>query len=385
MKVKLLIASVFLFGTLAKAQEKVKTFEKGFELTILHDVEKPQVENQNISSTCWSFSSNSYLESELLRLGKEPVDLSEMFIVWNAYMDKADMYVRMHGNYNFGPGGAFHDVFYVTKKYGLMPEEAYPGLLKGEELPIHLEMDNMLKAMVDVVVDNPNRQLSPAWKGAVGGVLDAYLGEKKEDFEYKGQPQTPRQFADNLGINWDDYVEIGSFSHHPFYEKFIIEIPDNWMLDEVYNVPLSDLKAIMENALKNGYSFAWGADVSETGFSWKHGVAIVPENDWNKDEKAAKDSLLSKPIQNKVITQEYRQQEFDNYNTQDDHGMHITGMGEDENGNKYYIVKNSWGETNDAKGFLYASESYVLLKTIDIMVHKDAIPQSIKRKLINFK
>ena len=141
----------------------------------------------------------------------------------------------------------------------------------------------------------------------------------------------------------------------------------------------------MENALKNGYSFAWGADVSETGFSWKHGVAIVPENDWNKDEKAAKDSLLSKPIQNKVITQEYRQQEFDNYNTQDDHGMHITGMGEDENGNKYYIVKNSWGETNDAKGFLYASESYVLLKTIDIMVHKDAIPQSIKRKLINFK
>ena len=198
-------------------------------------------------------------------------------------------------------------------------------------------------------------------------------------------PQTPRLFADNLGINWDDYVEIGSFSHHPFYEKFIIEIPDNWMLDEIYNVPLSDLKAIMENALKNGYSFAWGADVSETGFSWKHGVAIVPENDWNKDEKAARDSLLSKPIQNKVITQEYRQQEFDNYNTQDDHGMHITGMGEDENGNKYYIVKNSWGETNDAKGFLYASESYVLLKTIDIMVHKDAIPQSIKRKLINFK
>jgi len=381
MKQTLYILLFIIISNSLIAQEKIRTFEKGFELKVLYDLEKPAIENQNISSTCWSFSSNSFLESELIRLGKEPVDISEMYIVWNTYMDKADMYVRMHGNYNFGPGGAFHDVFYVAKKYGLMPEEAYPGLLKGEELPVHLEMDDMLKAMVDVVVDNPNRKLSPAWKGAVGGVLDAYLGEKPENFNYKGKSQTPKDFANNLGINWDDYVEIGSFSHHPFYEKFIIEIPDNWMLDEVYNVPLADLKAIMENAIKNGYSFAWGADVSETGFSWKHGIAVVPENDWNKDEKAIKDSLLSNPIKNKLITQDYRQQEFDNYNTQDDHGMHITGMCEDANGTKYYTVKNSWGETNDTKGYLYATESYVLLKTIDIMVHKDAIPSQIKRRL----
>lgn len=368
-----------------RAQEKVMTYEKGFELEVLYDVDKSAVENQYRSSTCWSFSSNSFLESELLRMGKDPVDISEMFIVWNTYRDKAEKYVRMHGNFNFGPGGAFHDVFYVAKNYGLMPEEAYPGLLKGEEFPVHMEMDDMLKAMVDVVVKNPNRKLTNEWKGAVEGVLDAYLGEKPDKFDYKGKTVTPRQFADNLGVNWDDYVEIGSFTHHPFYEKFIIEIPDNWMLDEIYNVPLNELQEIMEYALSKGYSFAWGADVSERGFSWKHGVAIVPENDWNSDEKEIADSLLSNPVKNKVITQEYRQQEFDNYNTQDDHGMHITGLCKDENGTKYYIVKNSWGTKNDAEGFIYASEAYVLLKTIDIMVHKDAIPEKIKRRLVNLK
>lgn len=368
-----------------RAQEKVMTYEKGFELEVLYDVDKSAVENQYRSSTCWSFSSNSFLESELLRMGKDPVDISEMFIVWNTYRDKAEKYVRMHGNFNFGPGGAFHDVFYVAKNYGLMPEEAYPGLLKGEEFPVHMEMDDMLKAMVDVVVKNPNRKLTNEWKGAVEGVLDAYLGEKPDKFDYKGKTVTPRQFADNLGVNWDDYVEIGSFTHHPFYEKFIIEIPDNWMLDEIYNVPLNELQEIMEYALSKGYSFAWGADVSERGFSWKHGVAFVPENDWNSDEKEIADSLLSNPVKNKVITQEYRQQEFDNYNTQDDHGMHITGLCKDENGTKYYIVKNSWGTKNDAEGFIYASEAYVLLKTIDIMVHKDAIPEKIKRRLVNLK
>ena len=368
-----------------RAQEKVMTYEKGFELEVLYDVDKSAVENQYRSSTCWSFSSNSFLESELLRMGKDPVDISEMFIVWNTYRDKAEKYVRMHGNFNFGPGGAFHDVFYVAKNYGLMPEEAYPGLLKGEEFPVHMEMDDMLKAMVDVVVKNPNRKLTNEWKGAVEGVLDAYLGEKPDKFDYKGKTVTPRQFADNLGVNWDDYVEIGSFTHHPFYEKFIIEIPDNWMLDEIYNVPLNELQEIMEYALSKGYSFAWGADVSERGFSWKHGVAIVPENDRNSDEKEIADSLLSNPIKNREITQEYRQQEFDNYNTQDDHGMHITGLCKDENGTKYYIVKNSWGIKNDAEGFIYASEAYILLKTIDIMVHKDAIPEKIKRRLVNLK
>ncbi len=381
MKNILLVSLVALVALNSSAQEKVKTYEKGFELTITKDLEKSSVGNQYKSSTCWSFSSNSFFESEVLRLGNEPVDLAEMFIVWNTYMDKAIRYVRMHGETNFGPGGAFHDMSYVARNYGLMPELAYPGLLKGEEKPVHFEMDNMLKAMVDVVVKNPNKKLSSAWEGAIAGTLDSYLGEKPEKFSYNGKEYTSQEFAESIGINFDDYVEIGSYSHHPFYEEFIIEIPDNWMNDKIYNVPLEDLKNIMKNAVENGYSFAWGADVSEKGFSWKHGVAVVPENDWNEDERKIQDSLLSMPITNKVITQEYRQQKFDNYETQDDHGMHITGMAKDEKGNKYYTIKNSWGETNDAKGYGYASESYMLLKTIDIMVHKDAVPKEIRKKL----
>lgn len=363
------------------AQTTIKTCEKGFELTILHDVEKTAVENQNMSSTCWSYSSNSFFESEMIRLGKEPIDLSEMFIVRQAYLAKADKYVRMHGNFQFAAGGAFHDVAYVGKNFGWMPESVYSGLLPNKELPYHNEMDHMLKAMLGVVVKAPNKELTPVWKNAVTNTIDAYLGQVPEKFEYKGKTYTPKTFVAATGLNLDDYVELGSYTHHPFYEKFIIEIPDNWMLSEIYNLPLEELMQTMRYAIEKGFSIAWGADVSEKGFSWKNGVAIVPENDWNKEEIKTADSLLQNPVANKTITQEYRQQEFDNYNTQDDHGMHITGLAKDKNNTLYYIVKNSWGESNEAKGFIYVSENYVALKTISIMVHKNAIPLTTKRRL----
>ena len=389
----ILLLSVSVF-----AQDKTDTLkqEEGYKFTTIVDLPATSIKDQYRSGTCWSFSTMSFLESEILRIRKDTVDLSEMYAVRLCYSDKATKYVRLHGSLNFGGGGAFHDVTYVLKKYGMVPESAYEGLDYGQDKHVHGELDEVLKDYVEGVVKNKNRELSTAWHNGFDGILDAYFGKIPEEFEVDGKKYTPQSYAsDVMGLNPDDYVEITSFTHHPFYTKFAIEIPDNWLWDEVYNVPLEDLKEIFHNALEKGYTIAWGADVSEKGFSFRKGIAIVPETDvkdmsdlerakWEKMTKSEKDKMLynfDHPVKEKVITQEMRQKAFDNYKTTDDHGMHITGMVKDQTGKVFYKVKNSWNTNNKYNGYFYASEPFVMLKTMDIMIHKDAIPKDIRKKL----
>jgi aminopeptidase C len=330
-----------------------------YEFTVVKELKITPVKNQSQSGTCWSFSGLGMVESELLRMGKEEVDLSEMFVVYTNYVDKAEKYVRLHGNGTFAGGGAFADVLYTMKHYGAVPEEAMRGLEYGENIHVHGELDALTKAYVDAVVKNPNRKLSPAWEKGFKGILSAYLGEIPANFTYKGKNYTPQSFAASLGFNADDYVSLTSFTHHPFYTEFAIEIPDNWRGEMSYNLPLDEFMQVFDNAIRNGYTVAWGSDVSEKGFT-RDGLAIVEE---------------------KNITQELRQAGFNNYETTDDHGMLIYGVATDQFGMKYYMVKNSWGETGKYKGHWYASEAFVKYKTINIVVHKNALPATIKAKL----
>lgn len=377
-----------------QAQDTIRNKENGgYIFEVVKDIEATDVKNQYRSGTCWSFSTLSFFESELKRMGKGDFDLSEMFIVRNTYSDKAKKYVRMNGFLNFGPGGAFHDVTYVIKNYGMVPEPVYAGLNYGTEKHTHNEMDHVLKAMVDAVIKNPNKTLTKAWHTAFDAALESYLGKVPAEFEYKGKRYTPKSYAAELGINPDDYVEISSYMHHPYYSKFILQVPDNWLNSSVYNVPLNELTEIMDNAIKNGYGIAWAADVSEKGFSFRNGLAIVPEDEdaikkKGKDNKHFSNAGSQKsgnqfdvPGPEKKITPELRQEAYDNYQTTDDHGMHITGIVKDQNGTEYYIVKNSWGTKNHNDGYFFASKAYVQYKTMDIMVHKDAIPKAIKKKL----
>lgn len=381
---KLWIAAALLLAASTQSQAQQVQNKKGgnFTFTINKSVDKTDVDNQNKTSTCWSFSSLSFFESELLRMGKGRVNLSEMFVVHKAYEEKADIYVRMHGDHTFSPGGAFHDVLNVWKNYGMMPQSAYAGLNYGEAKHAHGEMDELLSGMVKTVVKAPNGKISTSWKKAFDATLDAYLGEVPQTFEVNGAKYDAKLYAKSLGVNPDDYVFLTSFTHHPNYSKFVLEVPDNWAMGQVYNLPLNELAEVMDNAIQTGYSFAWAADVSEKGFSWKNGVAVVPEQKWEDMSKAEMDSVVTWPTKQLTITPELRQHAFDNYETQDDHGMHIVGMVKDQNGTKYYTVKNSWGtKSNDCDGYMYASESYVLYKTTCIMLHKNAIPKSILKKL----
>lgn len=358
--------------------------EKGFQFETLVDLEATPVKNQGRSGTCWSYATTGFVESEMLRMGKDPVDLSEMFTVRQVYVDKGEKYVRLHGYLNFAQGGALPDVMYVIDKYGAVPQEVYEGLDYGTEINNHGELEAVLKAQLDQVIKNKNGRITPVWKEAFNATVDAYLGEYPAEFKYKGKTYTPRSFADDyIGINPDDYVQLTSFNHHPMNEEVMIQVPDNWAWGKAYNVSLEDMMGALNNALDESFPVAWATDVSEKGFSLKNGVAIVPAKPYAKMSGEERAAMFDGPKEEMEITQENRQEAYDNYETQDDHGMLITGKVKDQAGNIYYIVKNSWGErANDFRaGYINASDAFVRYKTIGIMMHKDALPKKLAKKL----
>lgn len=395
MKYKLILTFFLFIGInqFSYAQKKEES-KKSYQFTIEKKLATTPVKNQHRSGTCWAHGTISFLESELLRLGKGEFDLSEMFIVNKNYHMRAEDYVRFHGSKRFSAGAEGWDVLNVIREFGIAPQENYSGNTIGETMPVHGEMDAVLKAYVDAVVKNRNKKLTPVWMKALDGILDAYLGEIPDTFTYNGTEYTPKSFVKNLDLNMDDYVTIGSYTHHPFYDSFIFEGPDNWSLGEIYNVPLDEMMNLIDSSIENGYSMAWVSDVSDKGFSHQKGVAVVPNTEvenmdnaeiskWenlSKDEKSTYG--LDYPVKEKVITQEIRQMAFDNYESTEDHLMHLVGTAKDQNGTKYYIIKNSWGtDRNEHGGFFYASEAWVKYKSLSIMLHKDAIPNEIAKKL----
>lgn len=356
--------------------------EDGFEFEVVIDLEATDVKNQGRSGTCWSYSSNSFLESEMMRQGNDPVDISEMHVVRMTYVDKAEKYVRLHGYLNFGQGGALPDVLYTMDKYGLVPQSVYEGLVIGEDVNMHGEMEAVLKGIIEGVKANKNGRISPVWRQTIDATLDAYLGEFPESFEWKGKSYTPRTFADEvIGLRADDYIQLTSFKHHPMHEKVVIQVPDNWTWWPSYNVSLDEMMATLDEALENGYSVAWAGDVSEKGFSVKNGVAIVPAVDYKDMSDEQRANMFNGPQGEMDITVDLRQKAYDNYETTDDHGMHITGVVKDQDGNKYYITKNSWGTKYGFDGYLYMSEAFVKYKTLSIMIHKDALPKQVSKNL----
>ena len=358
------------------------------------------IKNQNQAGTCWCYSSLAFIESELLRMGKGEYDFSEMFIVHNTYLERADKAVRTHGDVSFAQGGSFYDVIYGMEKFGLVPEaEMRPGVMYGMELSNHNELSAVSDAVVAAIAKGRHRslQVSPdgemLWKKSIEAIHDIYLGERPESFTYNGVEYTPKSFYESLGLNADDYVSLTSYTHHPFYESFALEIPDNWRWAESYNLPIDELMEVFDNAIMSGYTVAWGSDVSEKGFT-RMGTAVLPEENkgvdlqgsdmakWlNMSEAEKKNTPMPLPAAQKMCSQEERQLGYDNWQTTDDHGMLIYGIAKDKNGVEYYMVKNSWGEAGTYKGIWYASKAFVRYKTMNIIVHKDAIPAAIREKL----
>jgi len=378
----------------ANAQEMEA--DTAFIFETIAEVPATPVKDQHRSGTCWSFSGISFIESEVLRITDKETDLSEMFIVRNAYSEKALKYVRLHGSSNFGGGGQGHDVVNVIADYGIVPESVYAGLEIGEEKHNHGELDAVLKGFLDAVVKKRGGKLSPKWFEAYNAILDTYLGAIPSSFEIDGNKVTPMSYAESLAIHPDDYIEITSYSCYPFYQAVLLEIPDNWSDDLYYNLPLEDMIAVMDHALENGYSISWDGDVSDRGFSHRNGIAIMPEMDvdnlsgtererWEKltdTEKGKELYNFEKPGYEKDVDDAMRQEYFDNYSATDDHLMHLTGIVEDQHGTRYYITKNSWNDdSNDKGGYLYMSEPYVRLNTTAILIHKDALPKKIAEKL----
>lgn len=383
---------VILFAQQIWAQEAKP---EGLTFTRIVDLKATPVRDQYRAGTCWSYAGIAFLESELIRTNKGEIDLSELYIVRMTYEEKGIKYVRMHGELNFGGGGAFHDVTNMIKKHGIVPEEIYTGLNYGTDNHVHGELDEVLKAYLDAVIKNSNKTLTTAWLPGYRAILDAYLGPVPEKFNYQGKEYTPQSYAKSLGLNMDDYICITSYTHHPFNAPFMLEIQDNWAWDIVYNLPLNEMMQVLDYSLNNGYTVGWASDVSEKGFSFSNGVAIVPETNikamdglerakWeNFSTKDLQKELFSfsKQVPEKVITQENRQLAFDNYETTDDHGMQITGIAKDQFGTKYYLVKNSWNTNNPYDGYFHASETFVKYKTMNIMVNKKTLPKEISKKL----
>ena len=361
---------------------KSENSKESFIFTDVINIENTPVKSQGSSGTCWSYSANSFLESEMIRMGKEPVELSQIYTARNAYIEKGKNYVKMHGAITLGDGGALHDVINMYEKYGALPQSEYTGLHYGTKRNKFAEMATINQGLLEAVVKNPNGKLTPSWEKAYVAVLDSYLGEVPETFKYKGKEYTPQTFAKEVvGLNPDDYVEISSFKEYPYYSQFVLMVPDNWSLDLVYNVKMNDLTDIIDHALEEGYTVGWAGDVSEKGFSWKNGVAYIPAKEYSEMNPQEREAIFKGPQKEMEITEEMRQEAFDNYETQDDHGMHIVGLSKDQNGKEYYIIKNSWGATNDYQGYMYMTKNFVKYKTTAILLNKGGLPKKIAKKL----
>ena len=392
---KCITCSMVLFASFSAMYGQEGQEEEGYQFTTVKEVKITPVKNQNRTGTCWSFSGVGLIEAELLRTGKGEYNLSEMFIANHSYKDKADKFVRLHGKLNFAQGGSFADVIYVFKHYGAVPGELYKGLEYGQDNHVHGELAEVATAYVNAVIKNRDRKLSTAWKKGFDGVIDTYLGTLPETFTYQGKQYTPKSFGESLGLNFDDYVSLTSYTHHPFYSQFPLEIEDNWRWAPSYNLPIHELMEVLDHAINNGYTIAWGSDVSEKGFT-RNGIAVAADIEalessgsdqarWVGLSQTERDAevkkLVEKPCKEIEVTQELRQQAYDNYQTTDDHGMLIYGIAKDQTGKKFYMVKNSWGTESKYKGHWYASEAYVAYKTMNIVLHKDALPKTIKSKL----
>ena len=381
----------FIFSA-ALAMTAMSSFAQAeYEFTTVKENPVTSIKNQYRSGTCWCFSALSFIESEVLRTKGQTVDLSEMFVVGKSYHDRAIKYVRLDGNLRFSAGSSFGDVFHVMNDYGIVPQEAMPGFNYGTELPVHGELDAALLGYVEAIAKNPNRQLSTAWVKGFDGIVAAYFGEYPETFTVDGVEYTPKSYCEHIGFNMNDYVNLTSFTHHPFYQPFVIEVCDNWRWDSAYNLPIDELMDVMYNAIDKGYTIAWGSDVSEKGFT-RDGIAVAPvdktkvtagsdQEKWVGKSAEQKEEAKADLPEEMTITQEMRQDGYDRKTTTDDHGMHIYGLAKDQNGNSYFMVKNSWGEAGKYKGIWYASDAFVRYKTLNIVVHKDALPKDIKKKL----
>lgn len=376
-------------GGMAK-KKKDKKEKPVYVFKVETEVKRTPVKNQYRTGTCWCFSTVSFLESELLRIGKEEIDLSEMFVVRCTYPHKALNYIRMHGRANFGQGGQSHDVLDQVRRYGIVPEAVYPGMNIEEKRHNHGEMSSVLQGILEGVLKRRGTRVTPRWLEAFEAVLDVYLGKVPGTFTYEGKTYTPKSFArEYLQLNPDDYIELTSYTHHPFYKKCMLEVPDNWTYnDNYYNVPIDDLEKIVDHALRNGYSLVWDGDVSEKDFSrgrsktdYGTGYAVVPEIGWEDKTKAERKEKITQPVKEKEVTQAMRQKTFYNFATTDDHLMHIVGIAHDQDGTKFYLTKNSSGTDRPYEGYIYLSRSYFRLKGIAVTIHKDSLAADIKEKL----
>ena len=406
MKKALLILCCAAICGSAFAQNEAKKDEQkdsGYVFTTVKEIPITPVKNQYKAGTCWCYSGLGFIEAELLRMGKGEYDLSEMFIVSNTYIDRAKAAVRTHGDVSFSQGGSFYDVIYGMKTFGLVPEEEMrPGQEYGDTLSDHSELSAFADAVVGIVAKGKLKKMQVGkdgmllWEKVLRNIHETYLGKCPTEFTYKGKKYTPKSFYESLGLNADDYISITSYTHHPFYEKFVLEIQDNWRWSQCYNVPLDEFMEIFDYAIDNGYTIAWGSDVSEEGFRMgrKSGACVLPDLEaksanlgsdmahWTGLKPSERKSEAEKhPTPQRWVTQEERQQAYDNWETTDDHGMLIYGKATDQMGNEYYMVKNSWGDYGTYHGMFYASKAFVRYKTMNIVVHKDAIPDAIKAKL----
>ena len=393
MKKFLIILALAVASTASFGQPRPQVKLPEYQFTTVKANPITSVKNQSSSGTCWAFSAIGFLESESIRLckisdPKKYPDLSEFFIVSNSYYERALKYVRLDGRLAFGAGSEADDVLDVIRDHGIVPNSEMTGMNYGTELPVQGELDAVLKGIVDAVVRNPNRGLTTAWARAFQAVLDEYLGKRPEKFVVDGKEYTPFTYRDALKINPADYVTLTSFTHHPFYTKFAIEVEDNWRWDESYNVPIDEFMSVLDNAINNGYTVAWGADVSHPGFT-RDGLAVFVDAkamaSAGSDQEHWVGKAEGKPapivIVEKEASQEQRQKDFDNKTLTDDHGMQIYGIAKDQDGKKYYMVKNSWGVTGKYDGIWYATEAFVKGQSLDYMIHKDALPKDLKAKL----